>query len=100
MMQRIRWFLLLFGVVVLLVFSLANTESVPVEMPFLFSTELPLAMLMVVTSGIGFVLGSLTTAWMLRRGRKPGKVTKPEPEPTAVVPPEATPEPNDVYKST
>lgn len=70
MMQRIRWFLLILGIVVLLVFSLANRDPVSVEMPFVFNADLPLSMLLLVTSAIGFILGSVMTAWMLHRNRK------------------------------
>jgi len=70
-MARLRWFLIISGVVVLMVFSLANTESVPVGMPFVFHTDVPLAMLLAISALIGFMIGSLWTAWMLRR--KPAK---------------------------
>ncbi|WP_390621711.1 LapA family protein [Roseiconus nitratireducens] len=36
-------------------------------MPLVFNTELPLAMLLAVSFLIGFMVGSLWTAWMLRR---------------------------------
>ena len=82
-MARLRWFLIISGVLVLMVFSLANTESVPVGMPFVFHTDVPLAMLLAISALIGFMIGSLWTAWMLRR--KPAKTPpqKPSSPPSA-----------------
>lgn len=77
-MAKIRWFLIISGVLVLMVFSLANTESVPVGMPFVFQAEVPLAMLLAISALIGFMIGSLWTAWMLhRKGKVPAGKTKP-----------------------
>ena len=66
-MSRFRWFLIISGVLVLMVFSLANTESVPVRMPLVFKADVPLAMLLALSALIGFMIGALWTAWMLRR---------------------------------
>ena len=66
-MQRIRWFLIISGVLVLMIFSLSNTESVPVQMPLLFYAKIPLSMLLAIAGLIGFMVGALWTAWMLRR---------------------------------
>ena len=66
-MQRIRWFLIISGVLVLMVFSLSNTKSVSVQMPLLFHAEIPLSMLLAIAGLIGFMVGALWTAWMLRR---------------------------------
>ncbi|MEM0924720.1 MAG: LapA family protein [Planctomycetota bacterium] len=66
-MSRLRWFLVLTGLLVLVVFSLSNTNAVPVRMPFLLDREVPLAMLLALSAVIGFAVGSLWTAWMLRR---------------------------------
>ena len=79
MMQRIRWFLVVLGIIVLLVLGLANQTSVPVKMPLIFEVELPLSMLLVTTSGISFVFGALMTGWMLR-GRSESKKAAPKPK--------------------
>jgi uncharacterized integral membrane protein len=71
-MARIRWFLIVAGVLALMVFSLANTESVPIGMPLLFHTTAPLAMLLAIFWLIGFMVGALWTAWMLHRRRQAG----------------------------
>jgi uncharacterized integral membrane protein len=70
-MARLRWFLIISGVLVLVVFSLANTASVPVGMPFVFHADVPLAMLLALSALIGFMIGSLWTVWMLRRKSPP-----------------------------
>lgn len=70
MMQRIRWFLLLFGIVVVLVLSLYNSEVITVQIPFAEDRELPLSMLLLATSAISFVFGAIMTGWMLRGRRK------------------------------
>lgn len=70
MLSRIRWFLVVASVLLLAVFSLANTQSVSVGMPLVFRREIPLAMLLAASALIGFMVGSLWTAWMLRRRRK------------------------------
>ena len=67
MWTRIRWTLIVLGIMVLVVFSLANTAPVQVRMPLLFQTDVPLAMVLALAGLIGFMVGSLWTAWMLRR---------------------------------
>ncbi|MFU7558373.1 lipopolysaccharide assembly protein LapA domain-containing protein [Stieleria sp. JC731] len=67
MWARIRWGLIISGVLVLVIFSLANTASVDVRMPLLFQVSVPLAMLLALAGLIGFMVGALWTAWMLRR---------------------------------
>ena len=77
-MARIRWFLIISGILVLMIFSLANTESVPVGMPFVFQADVPLAMLLAISALIGFMIGALWTAWMLRhRKTASGKKAAP-----------------------
>ena len=88
-MQRIRWFLIISGVLVLMVFSLSNTKSVSVQMPLLFHAEIPLSMLLAIAGLIGFMVGALWTAWMLRR-RKSKAVGTVGGEP-AVTPAEGPP---------
>jgi uncharacterized integral membrane protein len=69
MLSRIRWFLIIAILLLLAVFTLANTGSVRVRMPLFFSAEIPLAMLIALSTLLGFMLGALWTAWTLRRGR-------------------------------
>lgn len=81
MMQRIRWFLLVLGIIVLLVLGLANRNSVPVKFPLVFEAELPLSMLLAATAGISFVCGAVMTGWMLRsHGKDSGKKADPKPK--------------------
>lgn len=70
-MSRVRWFLIISGLLVLVVFSLSNTDRVAVRMPFVLDTQVPLAMLLGLAAVIGFMIGSLWTAWMLRRRNRP-----------------------------
>lgn len=70
MMQRIRWFLLLLGIVVALVLSLYNSDVTSIKIPFAGEWELPLSMLLLTTSAISFVFGAIMTGWMLRSRRK------------------------------
>lgn len=84
MISQIRWFLIVFGVLLLAVFSLANTESVSVGMPLVFRAQVPLSMLLAVSSLIGFMVGSLWTAWMLRRRRKAESAAPLDPASTEI----------------
>ena len=90
MMQRIRWFLLVLGIIVLLVLGLANQTSVPVKMPLIFEAELPLSMLLVATSGISFVFGALMTGWMLRGRKEKTEKAAPKPKAADSTTPDAT----------
>ncbi len=69
MLQKIRWFLLIIGVLVVLTIALQNDQPVPLELLF-FRRELPLTLLLLATSGASFVFGALTTVWMLRTRSK------------------------------
>lgn len=92
MMQRIRWFLLLSGIIVLLVVALANQKLAPVKIPFFYEGELNVSTLLLCSSTIGFLCGSLMTAWMLRGHRKKKQAAEnasPAPEPA----PEPKPDP-------
>ena len=80
MMQRIRWFLLIVTIVVVVVFSFYNTENVTVKLPILEDHDLPLALLLIVTAAIGFVFGAIMTGWMLRGSSKSKKVEAPKKE--------------------
>ncbi|WP_182869071.1 lipopolysaccharide assembly protein LapA domain-containing protein [Rhodopirellula sp. JC639] len=75
-MARIRWFLIISGVLVLMIFSLSNTQRVLLRMPLVFHVEVPLAMLLAISGLIGFMVGALWTAWMLHRKKE--RLGKPD----------------------
>lgn len=77
-MARIRWFLIISGVLVLMIFSFSNTDAVPIRMPLVFRVEVPLAMLLAMSALIGFMVGALWTAWVLHRTRGNGARGKSE----------------------
>ena len=65
MLQKIRWFLVIVGVLVVVVIAIQNDQPVLLKLLF-FQDTLPLTLLVLVTSAASFVLGALTTFWMLR----------------------------------
>ena len=70
MMKKIRWFLLLLGVLVVVIIAFQNSRTVQLEVLF-FSGQYPLTLLLLGSSAASFVFGALMTGWMLRgRGRK------------------------------
>jgi uncharacterized integral membrane protein len=76
MLQKIRWFLLLVGVLLIVIIALQNSRSVELELLF-FRGQYPLTLLLLGCSAASFVLGALTTGWMLRnRSRSGGKPKK------------------------
>ncbi len=79
-MARIRWFLIISGILLLTIFSLSNTGSVSIQMPLVFSAEIPLSMLLAISGLIGFMVGALWTAWVLRKRGNPetGNTSDPE----------------------
>lgn len=81
-MQKIRWFFMIVGILLLLTLSIQNNELTEIKLLWLGST-LPLSVLLVLASAIGFLFGSLVTASMLRRRKKPDKQAEPAPKPTA-----------------
>ena len=67
MLQKIRWFFLLVAVIVIALLMWANSSAVTVNIPFITTLQLPLSILLITTSLLSFVVGSLVTGWMLRR---------------------------------
>ncbi len=66
MMQKIRWFLLLVGIILGLAVIFQNNNDTP-ELKVLFWTaRVSLPLLLLTTTAIGFVLGSIMTYGMLR----------------------------------
>ncbi|MFG0261989.1 MAG: hypothetical protein ACF788_06335 [Novipirellula sp. JB048] len=76
MMQKIRWFLLLLGIVIALVIAFQNNRSAEVKVLF-FHGEISLLLLIVTAVGVGFVFGAMMTYVMLR----PKKETAPKSPP-------------------
>ncbi|SMP71570.1 Uncharacterized membrane protein YciS, DUF1049 family [Neorhodopirellula lusitana] len=66
MFQKIRYFLFLVAVLVLIVVAFQNKHSVDVDV-LTFSGKFPLALLLLATAVISFVLGSIMTAWRIRK---------------------------------
>jgi uncharacterized integral membrane protein len=68
-MQKIRWFFLILAIALMLAAMLQNNG--PTDITLLWVTRsVPLSVLLIATTIIGFLFGSLTTASMLRRHRK------------------------------
>ena len=75
MLQRIRWFLLIFGIAVVSILAVWNTDEVTLQLPLLEDRTLPLSMLLFVFSASSFIFGAIMTGWMLR-GRRKAAVAK------------------------
>lgn len=71
MMQKIRWAILILGVLVLIAVMVQNSHPVILKL-FFFETELPTSTLLLATSVLSFLIGALTTGRMMWR-RKPGE---------------------------
>ncbi|MEO9594657.1 LapA family protein [Rhodopirellula bahusiensis] len=69
MLQKIRWFLSLAAVLVVVIVAFQNQDAVPLTILF-FSGEYPLTLLLLGFSGVSFVLGCLMTAWRIRSRHK------------------------------
>ena len=65
-MQKIRWALWILGIVLVLALLLQNQQSAEVDLLWMHQ-EMPLALMLVATLGVGVVMGALMTAMMLRR---------------------------------
>ena len=87
-MQKIRWAILLTGVIVLLAAVLQNSENVLLKL-FFFETQLPVSVLMLVTATISFLVGGFTIGRMMRRSAKAVSkpITKPATKPDESVSP-------------
>jgi uncharacterized integral membrane protein len=76
-MQKIRWAILLLGIIVLLTAMLQNSGNVPLKL-FFFETQLPVSVLLLVTAAVSFLIGAITTGRMLKRSAKSKPVVVPE----------------------
>ena len=68
-MQKIRWFFLILVIVLVLVVVLQNNQEAEIHL-LLHEQTLPLSVLLLSTTAVGFLFGALMTASMLRGGRK------------------------------
>jgi uncharacterized integral membrane protein len=69
MLQKIRYFLFLTAVLVVIVVAFQNHHPVDIEI-LTFRGQYPLTLLMLSTAVVSFILGSIMTAW---RSRKRGR---------------------------
>ena len=81
MLQKIRWFLLLFGIMVVVTIAFQNSGSVDVDL-LIFQGAYPLTLLLLGCSAASFVLGALMTGWMFR-GRNRSAAAKKQPKASA-----------------
>lgn len=80
MMQKIRWSILIFGVIVLLAAMLQNSGPLTLKL-FFFETAIPISVLLLATSVISFLVGGLTIGRMLRRRETAQKNDSQSPTP-------------------
>ncbi|KAA1259050.1 hypothetical protein LF1_15760 [Rubripirellula obstinata] len=72
-MQKIRWFFLILAIVLMIAMAVQNNGMQVIRL-FTFETrEMPLSVLLLATTGIGFLMGALVTVSMLRSRRKKEK---------------------------
>ncbi|MGI9465671.1 MAG: lipopolysaccharide assembly protein LapA domain-containing protein [Rubripirellula sp.] len=74
-MQKIRWFFLILIAVMTLALVFQNQAKVEIQL-FFWKQSLPLSLLLISTATIGFLLGALLTAAMLRKRKKKKQTTK------------------------
>lgn len=86
MLQKIRWFLLLSGLLLVVIVAFQNQDPVDLSVLF-FSGRYPLTLLLLATSAISFVLGSLMTAWKIRARGKSAKTAGTDQVSTSATPP-------------
>jgi H+/Cl- antiporter ClcA len=66
MLQKIRWLLVILGVVVLLTAMIQNSAPLTLKL-FFFETTLATSILLLTTSSISFLVGGLFSYLMFRR---------------------------------
>jgi len=82
--QKIRWTMLLIGVVILLTAMVQNSETTPLKL-FFYQTELPVSVLLLATSATSFLLGAITVGRILKRSAQ-AKLTRAKLTPAKLVP--------------
>lgn len=74
-MQKIRWFFLIVGILLALLMGWQNTQNVDIRLLWI-THSLPLSVLLLSFTAIGFLFGALMTAAMLHRRRATEKKRK------------------------
>ncbi|MFG0253852.1 MAG: LapA family protein [Rhodopirellula sp. JB053] len=69
MLQKIRYFLFLTAVLVVIVVAFQNHHEVDIDLLF-FSGQYPLTLLLLACSAVSFILGAVWTMWRLRKREK------------------------------
>jgi uncharacterized integral membrane protein len=100
MLQKIRYFLFLTVVLLLIVVAFKNHDDVPINL-LVFSGQYPLSLVLLATSVVSFLLGVVWTVW---RGRKREKAklrkTDASPQSAAKEPAAKTAKPDAVDELT
>ena len=66
MLQKLKFTLMVFAILFLLIVTLQNTAPTEVQI-LLYQVTLPTTVLLICTTAAGFLLGALTTGRVLRR---------------------------------
>jgi uncharacterized integral membrane protein len=96
MMQKIRWAILILGVIVLMTAIVQNSAPVTLKF-FRYQGDLPISVLLLVVSVVSFLFGAATAARILRRretakksanspAKSPTKTTAPDPAASSTPP--------------
>lgn len=89
MMQKIRWAILILGIIVLMTAMIQNKDPVPLK--FLnYTAEMPTSILLLVVSVASFLIGAITAGRIMRRREAAKKLANSAPKPTTTTPPAAT----------
>lgn len=88
MMQKIRWLLVVLGVIVLLAAMIQNSDPLTLKL-FFFETTLATSILLLTTSSISFLVGGLISYLAFRR-REPS-LPPTAPAPVSQAPPSQAP---------
>jgi uncharacterized integral membrane protein len=89
-MQKIRWTILLIGVVILLTAMIQNSATTTLKF-FTYQTQLPVSVLLLTTSATSFLLGAITAGRMLKRSTRAKLVPAKPLEKTMPEAPKTTP---------
>jgi uncharacterized integral membrane protein len=83
MMRKIRWAILILGILVLIAIMVQNSHPVLLKL-FFFETQLPTSTLLLATSVLSFLIGALTTGRMMwHRDAPPHQTHQPQNAPAA-----------------
>ncbi len=95
MMQKIRWAILILGIIVLMTAIIQNSDPVPLKF-LVYEAQMPTSVLLLVVSVVSFLLGAATTGHVLRRreaakrlANSPAKSTTTTTPPPDAMPPAA-----------